>query len=73
MVKGFPIEPDAIYDDGPLVVDLGMRGSAPARGAEQWRLALHPGRPSALSRPVDSGLVEAERSTTDPREEVATC
>ena len=26
MVKAFSIEPDLIYDDGPLVLDLGMSG-----------------------------------------------
>jgi hypothetical protein len=38
MVKAFSIEPDLIYDDGPLVLDLGMSGGALAKARRSGAL-----------------------------------
>jgi hypothetical protein len=38
MVKSFPINPDAIYDDGALHFELGLTAAAVARARRSGRL-----------------------------------
>jgi len=75
MVKAFPIDPDAIYDDGPLVIDLGMRGSslARARRSGALRYTRKGGRVLYLGRWILDWLEEEQSPGSPIREEVAAC
>ena len=65
MVRAFPIEPDHIYDDGPLVLDLGMSGGALAKRGATARSGS-PARGAGCSTWA-GGSSTGSRRTTRPR------